>query len=129
MSNNFIDLNTFASGAFAEKFNAEMSKAFENMRDPNTDPKKPRTVTMTIKLKGDEERNLGFVDVGSKVSLAPSKDVTTKIILDRDSDGKIVGKELKSGIKGQTYIDHEGDIAEDTGQKIRSIEGFNRNAK
>jgi hypothetical protein len=126
---NSIDLNTFANGAFAEKFNTEMRKAYENIKDPNTDAKKTRTVTMTVKINGDDERDLGFVQVGSKSSLAPHKDVATKIVLDRDNEGRVVGAELKSGAKGQTYIDHEGDIAEDTGKKIRSIDGFNRNAK
>jgi hypothetical protein len=134
MSNNPIDLNTFANGAFAEKLNAEMRKVYENIKDPNTDPKKPRTVTMTLKVTGDEERDLGFVSVGSKSSLAPHKDVATKIILDRDNEGKVVGKELKSGIKGQMYIDADtGEVLDDVGSKPseekRNIVGFNRNAK
>jgi hypothetical protein len=120
---NIIDLNTFAEGAFAERFNAELRKVLENIADPNTDPKKARKVTMTVTLKGDEERDLSFVNIQGKASLAPARDVQTKIILDRDRYGKVTGAELKSGIKGQTFIDHEGDVAEDTGRKIV---GFNK---
>jgi hypothetical protein len=120
---NIIDLNTFADGAFAERFNVELRKTLENIADPNTDPKKSRKVIMTVTLKGDEERDLSFVNIQGRSSLAPAKDIQTKIILGRENDGKVTGKELKSGIKGQTFIDHEGDVAEDTGRKIV---GFNK---
>lgn len=129
---NIIDLNKFADGAFAEKFNTELRKTFENIADPNTDPTKARTVTMTVTLKGDEERNLSYVTIRGKSNISPPKDVQTKIILDRDRSGKVVGKELKSGIKGQMYIDDTGEILDDVGEKPavgekeRNVVGFNK---
>lgn len=121
-----VDLNNFANGAVAERFNLELQKVLENIADPNTDPKKPRKLTLTVKVTGNENRDIADVEVEAKLTLAPARTIESKIIIDRDSSGKIVGSELKSGAKGQTYIDEDGDIADDTGKKIidfRKLEG------
>nr|WP_278429971.1 replication terminator protein [Brevibacillus laterosporus] len=111
-------LDDFANGALAEKFNIEAQRVLENIADPNTDPKKARTITLSVTLKADENRELAMVDINSKASLAPAKGVQTKIIMDRDSKGKVVGAELKSGAVGQSYITEDGDIADDRGNKV-----------
>ena len=36
--------------------------------------------------------------------------------------GMIAASELKSGVKGQTYIDEQGDVRTDTGEKVEDIE-------
>lgn len=113
-----IDLNTFADGAVAERLNHEISRVLENIADPNTDPKKARKVQVNITLKADDKRDLANVSITAKTTIAPAREIETKIILDRDNTGKITGAELKSGIKGQTYIDNEGNIADDRGSKI-----------
>lgn len=118
---NIINLTEFADGAFAEKVNIEILKVLENLADPNTDPKKARTVTVKITMKGDGNRDLANVSVSATSKLAPAKEIETKIILDRDAKGKVTGAELKSGVKGQTYIDNEGEVSEDTGEKIISF--------
>jgi hypothetical protein len=118
---NLINLTEFADGAVAERVNIELQKALENLADPNTDPKKVRSITVKISMKGDEKRDLANVTVTATTKLAPAKDIETKIVLDRDGKGKVVGQELKSGVKGQTFIDPEGDVAEDTGEKIISF--------
>ncbi|MGG4444519.1 replication terminator protein [Brevibacillus fortis] len=111
-------LDDFANGALTEKFNTEAQRVLENIADPNTDPKKARTITMTITLKADENRELAMVDINTKASLAPSKGVQTKIIMGRDRQGKVEAAELKSGAVGQTYITDEGDFADDKGNKV-----------
>jgi hypothetical protein len=116
-----INLTEFADGAVAERVNIELQKVLENLADPNTDPKKVRTVTVKISMKGDEKRDLANVTVTAATKLAPAKDIETKIVLDRDGRGKVVGQELKSGVKGQVFIDQDGDVAEDTGEKIISF--------
>lgn len=115
---NMIDLSDFAGGAVTERFNQELQKALENIADPNTDPKKARTVTVKVTLKADENRNIADVDITTSSSLVAAKPVLTKIIMDRDTKGKVVGAELKSGVKGQTYINEDSDIADDTGKVI-----------
>jgi uncharacterized protein YuzE len=118
MSNHNIDLSSFAEGAVAERFNQELHKVLSNISDPNTDPKKARSVTITVTLKADEQRDIANVSIQAKSTIAPARNIETKIVMDRDQRGNVVGAELKSGVKGQTFIDTDGDIAEDTGNKV-----------
>jgi hypothetical protein len=116
-----IDLNEFAEGALAAKVNAELEKVLENIADPNTDPKKNRTITVSIKIHGDEKRDVLNTTVSTKVSLQPMKEVETKMMMGTDDNGNIIGKELRSGVKGQMFFDNDGDIAQDTGEKVVSF--------
>lgn len=118
MSNHSIDLNTFASGGMAELFNAEMQKVYENIKDPNTAADAARIVTVTIKIKPDKDRDVAPASVQVKSSLAPREPVTTKIMVGRDEQGYVRGGELKSGAPGQLFIDQDGDIAKDDGEKL-----------
>jgi hypothetical protein len=118
MSKHIIDLNTFAEGALAERFNSELQRVLENIADPNTDAAKTRKVTLTVSLKGDNERDVVKTTVIAKSTIVPAKDIESKLMMDYDGEGKVTGGELKSGIKGQTYIDNEGDIADDQGEKV-----------
>jgi hypothetical protein len=115
---NMIDLADFAGGAVSERFNQELKKVLENIADPNTDPKKARTVTVKVTLKADENRDIADVDISTSCTLVSAKPVATRIIMDRDSKGNVVGAELKSGVKGQTYITENSEIADDTGKVI-----------
>ncbi|MCM3111651.1 replication terminator protein [Lederbergia lenta] len=115
---NIIDLNNFAEGAVSERLNQELQKVLENIADPNTDPTKARKVTLTITLKADDKRDLAMASVVAKSSIVPAKSIDAKIIMDLDNGGKITGAELKSGIKGQTYVTDEGEIADDKGEII-----------
>ncbi|KON88967.1 replication terminator protein [Cytobacillus firmus] len=117
--NKIIDLNTFAEGALAERANVELQKILENIADPNTDAKKVRKLTLTITLSADDKRDVVLTNVVAKSTLAPAKQIEAKLIMDMDSQGKITGAELKSGVKGQTYYDTEtGEIQDDRGTKI-----------
>jgi hypothetical protein len=113
-----VDLNSFANGAVAERFNLELQKLLENIADPNTDPKKARKLVLTVKVSGNENRDIADVEVEAKLTLAPAKPIESKLVIDRDNKGKIIGAELKSGVKGQTFIDDDGDISDDKGNKI-----------
>jgi hypothetical protein len=113
-----IDLNSFADGQLSEKVNRELQKIYDNIRDPNTDAKKVRKLNITISFKGDDARDIINASVSTKATLTPTKPAESKIMLDFDNSGRVVGKELKSGLKGQTYIDGEGDLADDAGEKI-----------
>jgi hypothetical protein len=62
---NMIDLADFAGGAVSERFNQELKKVLENIADPNTDPKKARTVTVKVTLKADENRDIADVDIST----------------------------------------------------------------
>ncbi|GGJ61785.1 replication terminator protein [Virgibacillus salexigens] len=121
MEEYMIDLNEFAEGALAAKVNAELEKVLENIADPNTDPKKNRTITVSIKIHGDEKRDVLNTTVSTKVKLEPMKEVETKLMMGADNEGNIIGKELRSGVKGQMFLDNEGDVAQDDGEKVLNL--------
>lgn len=121
MSNQMINLESFAGGALAEKLNIELAKVLTNIADPNTDHKKARKVQMTMTLKANEQRGLATVMVDVKSTLAPSKGVETQMMIDFDGKGNVVGAELKSGIPGQTYFDGQ-DVKTDIGEPVEKVE-------
>lgn len=117
-----IDLNTFAEGALAERVNVEIQKILENIADPNTDAKKVRTLTVKLSFKADDKRDVILSTVVAKSTLAPARDIESKLIMDLDNYGNITGAELKSGIKGQTFVDVEtGEVLDDRGSKIINL--------
>ncbi|KAB8126947.1 replication terminator protein [Gracilibacillus oryzae] len=114
-----VDLNDFANGALAERFNYELQKVLENISDPNTDFKAKRKMDIKLTFETNEERELASVSIQVKSTPAPRKNIGSAILIDRDGTGKTVGAELKSGIKGQTYFDTaDGNLKEDTGNVI-----------
>lgn len=122
MTKKIIDLSTFAEGAVSERFDAELQSVLENIQDPNTEAEKARKITLTVTIVPNEQRNLADVKVSAKSALVPAREVGASIIMDYDADGKVTGAELKSGIPGQTYIDNDGDIANDKGEKINELD-------
>ncbi|KJS85130.1 MAG: hypothetical protein JM58_09125 [Peptococcaceae bacterium BICA1-8] len=113
-----LNIAEMGNGAFSERFTEELQKALENIADLNTDPTKVRTVTLVARLKSDEHRDMVSVDVSVKSSLVPAKSLTTKLLVDKDREGNVIGAELKSGKKGQTYLDCDGSIKDDKGKVI-----------
>lgn len=120
-----IDLNEFAGGALAERFNQELQKVLNNIDDRNTDPKKARSVNVVVTFKGDEKRDVVNVEVKASSKLEPAIGIATKIMLDRDGAGRVTGAELKSGVPGQTYIDENSNIADDSGKVINLKQSSN----
>lgn len=121
-----IDLNTFASGALSEKVNIELQKVLENIADPNTDHKKARKVTVTMTLKANERRNLANVLVDAKSTLTPAVGVESELMIDYTPGGSVTGAELKSGIRGQAYMNDDGEVLDDKGKPIPADEPVNQ---
>jgi hypothetical protein len=116
-----INIQNLAGGAVAERIEHELKRIFENIKDPNTDAKKVRKLALNLTFQADEKRDLANLSFQAKPTLAPAKSIETKIIMDYDNNGRVTGAELKSGMKGQTYIDEEGDVADDKGNKVVNI--------
>lgn len=121
MSHQKLNLAEMAQGAFMEQFHRELGQVLANIADPNTDPKKTRKLTLTMTLKPDENRDVVAVETQSKSTLVPAKSLSTRIVIDREKDGTVVGAELLSGQKGQMYIDADSQIKDDKG-KVVSIQ-------
>lgn len=112
-----INLNTVANGALLEKANLAVKQIFQNIYDPNTEPTKARKLTMTVTFKPNESRDLATALIDVKTALAPAKGANTNFIIGEDAEG-VTGAEMKSGIPGQMFIDADGDLADDKGNKL-----------
>jgi len=116
-----INLQDLAGGSVSERIDIELQKVWENIADPNTDAKKARKLQIVLTFKADEERDIANLSIQVKPTLIPAKQTETKILLDYDENGKATGAELKSGQKGQCYIDQDGDVADDKGEKVINL--------
>lgn len=113
-----MDVNNIAGGAMAEKINIELRKLAENVMDPNTKAEAVRTVTISIKIKPNETRQIGASEISVKSNLAPSKGIPTSFMFDYDNDGKAVMKELMTKDPNQLIVNNDGDVADATGKKV-----------
>ncbi len=105
------------------KLNRALQQVADNILDPNTDPTKKRKVQLNITLAPNEKRDASDVTVEVKTTLAPEVGVPTTMLLGRDINGKVHVNELKSGVKGQTYIDpDDGKAKTDTGEPVEEVD-------
>ncbi|MEC2439332.1 replication terminator protein, partial [Bacillus cereus] len=95
--------------------------------DLNTDPKKARKIVLTLSFAGDKKRDVWNCQVQATSKLAPTEAVESKILLDMDQNGNLVGQELASGIQGQFYMDLQGDVKTDVGQPVEEVEEKEQN--
>lgn len=110
---NRINLETFAGGALSELVNRELMKINQNIHDPNTLAEKARTLTVTIKLKPDEDRRLVKAEIAAKSSLVPADAVKTTMVTGRDlKTGAVEMTEYGSEgqIRGQMAVDEQGRV-------------------
>lgn len=99
-----INLQTFAGGALAERMNQAIQEVLENIADPNTDVGVKRKLNLEMKFSTSEDRELTEVEITAKTKLAPRSSVSTKIIIDRNLDGEVLGTEFKKQLPGQTTM-------------------------
>ena len=127
MSKNF-SIESLADGAIAEQVNASIEKVLENISDLNTPYKIKRKLNIVLTFDADEEREMSEVSVVIKATLAPATPTKTRILIDRDSKGKIVGAEYKKQIKGQTEMalncDEDGVVINDPSDKAEDLKGL-----
>lgn len=88
-----VTLRNLASGAVEELFDEELQNVLRNIADPNTDPETAREITIKVRIKPDEERQLGGVTVGVTSKLAAFKRVKTVIFMPGRQGQKYVAVE------------------------------------
>ncbi|MGK0468176.1 replication terminator protein [Clostridium sp.] len=127
MSKNF-SIESLADGAIAEQVNASIEKVLENIADLNTPYKIKRKLNIVLVFDADESREMSEVGVTIKATLAPATPTKTRILIDRDNKGKIVGAEYKKQIKGQTEMvlecDEDGVVTNDPEAKKEDLKGL-----
>ncbi len=111
-----LNLNKIADGELYRHLQREYKRSINNIVDPNTDPTKARTITITLKITGDERREMLFVDGDVKSKLAPSKAVSTTMLLGQHGD-ELIARELVS-TPGQYSFAEDGEVVDDVGQKV-----------
>ncbi|WP_079479689.1 hypothetical protein [Halobacillus salinus] len=112
-----MKLSEVADGALQEQFNVEHQRVVQNMFDRNTKAKAKRKITIELEYVPNEQRELANLTLNVKSKLAPAESVPTSLMIGADGDGQVVGKELRSGIRGQTYFDDDS-VKKDDGEKI-----------
>ncbi|WP_445448788.1 hypothetical protein [Enterococcus faecalis] len=124
MKNINLNLAEINEGAMQEQFDHEMEQVMENILDLNTDPTKKRLVTLTVEVVADKNRELLTMVCKSKSKLVPRDESETKVLFGRNIDtGHIEANELKSGARGQMYMDPEDlQVKTDTGESVEEIE-------
>ena len=118
-----FDLSEVADGGVQVKLNRALKQVADNILDPNTDATKKRKVQINISIAPNEKRDASDVTVEVKTTLAPEVGIPTTMLLGRDIKGEVQVNELKSGVKGQEYIDtNTGEIKTDTGESVDEVE-------
>ncbi|EIM5230651.1 hypothetical protein Q9924_000118 [Staphylococcus pseudintermedius] len=126
---NNVKLSELGQGALQELFESELEKVIENINDINTDPTKKRKITMTIDIKSDEYREIIFADVKVKSNLVSMDSTGIKLFNIVDENGERVVNELRSGAKGQAFIDDDGSIKNDYGSDIEETSKTKKTSK
>ncbi|WP_324173578.1 hypothetical protein [Staphylococcus pseudintermedius] len=126
---NNVKLSELGQGALQELFESELEKVIENINDINTDPTKKRKITMTIDIKSDEYREIIFADAKVKSNLVSMDSTGIKFFNIVDENGERVVNELRSGAKGQAFIDDDGSIKNDDGSDIEETSKTKKTSK
>lgn len=103
-----LTVPNLCNGGLVERIHEEVERAVANITDPNTEAKKPRTITAKITIKPNEHRNMAEVMVSVSSSLQPSKPLETSIMLEHDPrTGAIGASEMSNGENyGQKLLPH-----------------------
>jgi hypothetical protein len=72
-----VSLETFAQGALKERFNDALSQVVANIYDANTEATTVREISITIKIKPSDTREMAGVRADVKTKLAPHKGIGT----------------------------------------------------
>ena len=103
-----INFNELAEGAALEQINGELQKVFENIKNPNTDEKAKRKLTITMTFSPDKyDSDVVNTSIDVKTALASVAGVGTRFIVDTDNDGNIVAAEWGKAVemKGQVSVE------------------------
>jgi hypothetical protein len=122
MENKMIDLEKFADGALAEKFNMALREVLSNITDPNTDYKVKRKLNIDMTLVSGEDRELTEVSIVCKTKLAPSKALATKIVIGTDGKGGILASEYQKQLPGQIAMR----VDEETGELLTTVDQYEK---
>lgn len=126
MELNKIELSKLGEGALQERFETELEKVIENINDINTPPHKKRKITLNLSLYTNDTREMIFAEIDAKSTLVPLESTGLLLVNGINNDGERVVSELKSGLKGQMYLDDDGDVKNDDGSHPEESDKFSK---
>ncbi|WP_051540273.1 hypothetical protein [Clostridium ihumii] len=113
MGKNMISLDKFAGEKLAARVNESLKEILENIKDPNTDFKKKRELSVKMKFVTDEDRSLSDVEIETKTKLAPRTSVKTKVVIDFDGN-EVIASEYQKQVPGQIAMKVDPETGEVT---------------
>lgn len=105
-TNKDVSLATLGGGAAVERFDYELERVLQNIADHNTNATAVREVTLTVKIKPNEDRSFSVVDINAKSKLAAMKPAVTSIHLSEGLNGVVQATEFNP--QQQTIFNREG---------------------
>ena len=97
-----------ANGAILERVDVELNRVMANISDPNTSPKKARSLTLQIKFAPAEDRQTISTTYSVKSTLEPMRALETSIFLTNDTDGTPIAVELAKQFAGPGQMAMDG---------------------
>lgn len=92
-------------GGVEEQFNLWMDRIWQNVQDPNTNPKARREINIKITIKPNERRDAADYSVLVTGKEAPYMPLSRLVLLQFNSDGSVVATERTEQIPGQIGMD------------------------
>ena len=98
-------MSELMDGGVEQRFNEGMKEIWQNVQDPNTDPKAKREMTIKIAVKPNERRDSAEFAVEVTTKLAAPKALSQTVLLQFNSDGSVTATERTDQIPGQLSFD------------------------
>lgn len=117
---NYINLETLAGGAFAEKLKEALMQVAENIQNPNTDAAAKRGITVNIKFAPNKTRQVVNTTIAVTTKLAATEAIDTQMVMGVNlRTGEIEIAEYDGQIRGQLTLpgltpDEEPEPEDDT---------------
>lgn len=118
-----MSLENVNGGQVVALFERELGKVLENIADENTSGKTVRTITLTIKIRPEEDRGSAVVEVEGHSKLAPVKPSKSFAVFSYDGS-KVTAyqsdpKQLKLGdMAGAALENGDGKLLKMPGVKV-----------
>lgn len=92
MNEILVTLASIGDGAALELFDRELARVIGNIADPNTSPTQTREINIKIKIKPDEDRDIGEAQVLVSAKLASVKPVKSTLYFGK-KEGRLIAVE------------------------------------
>jgi len=93
-----LTIENLYGGAVRERLAQELQNVLANIADINTPAKKPRTITLKLKVTPNADRNIAAVQIACTSALQPVEPLETSISMGTDiRTGELYAEEIGAG--------------------------------